>query len=141
MNILLIISRLPDDTKNYILKFLPFKTYIFLKKEYYIKNHSKIKPFICYSQYENYIRFLVRNDYFFVFELLINENIKRWIHFTKYMYKNNVFSNYVYFLHYYCVENESTKCKNIINNILSLLPKKSLFISYSKKNISRRNIK
>jgi hypothetical protein len=141
MNTLLIINNLPNEIKSNILGFLPLKIYIFLKKEYYIKNHSKIKQFICYSQYENYIRFLIRNDYFFVFELLIKENFKKWIHFTKYIYKNNVFSNYIYFLHYYSVENDSDKCKNIIHNTLSLLSKKSLFVSYSKKNTNRRNIK
>jgi len=112
------ISRLPEELVPVIYDFIPLKTLIFLNKKMYLKNHKLVRKFIQRSQYENYIRAMVRRDNDFVFGLLIQENFERWLFFKKYTYKTTLFSNYIYFLLEYCIENESDKCKQIVNRYI-----------------------
>jgi hypothetical protein len=112
------ISRLPEDLVPVIYEFIPLKTLIFLNKKMYLKNHKLVRKYIQRSQYENYIRAMVRRDNDFVFGLLIQENFERWLFFKKYTYKTTLFSNYIYFLLEYCIENESDKCKQIVNRYI-----------------------
>lgn len=112
------ISRLPEDLVPIIYEFIPLKITIFLTKKMYLKNHKLVRKYIQRSQYENYIRAMVRRDNDFVFGLLIQENFERWLFFKKYTYKTTLFSNYIYFLLEYCIENESDKCKQIVNRYI-----------------------
>jgi len=112
------ISRLPEDLVPVIYDFISLKTLIFLNKKMYLKNHKLVRKYIQRSQYENYIRAMVRRDNDFVFGLLIQENFERWLFFKKYTYKTTLFSNYIYFLLEYCIENESDKCKQIVNRYI-----------------------
>ena len=112
------ILRLPEDLVPVIYEFIPLKTLLFLNKKMYLKNHKLVRKFIQRSQYENYIRAMVRRDNDFVFGLLIQENFERWLFFKKYTYKTTLFSNYIYFLLEYCIENESDKCKQIVNRYI-----------------------
>jgi hypothetical protein len=112
------IARLPEDLIPVIYDFIPLKTLIFLNKKMYLKNHKLVRKYIQRTQYENYIRAMVRRDNDFVFGLLIQENFERWLFFKKYTYKTTLFSNYIYFLLEYCIENESDKCKQIVNRYI-----------------------
>ena len=60
---------------------------------------------------ENYIRYVVKFDYSFIFEKVIRENYKKWIEIKNYKYKNMIFSDYFYFIMNYCIENESSNCR------------------------------
>lgn len=109
---------LPEDLVPVIYSFIPMNVTIFLSKTIYLKNHKLVRKYIQRNQYENYIRAMVRRDNDFVFGLLIQENFERWLFFKKYTYKTTLFSNYIYFLLEYCIENESDKCKQIVNRYI-----------------------
>lgn len=110
------IIKLPQELCDVIYSFIPTRITLFLNKQMYIKNHKIVRRYV--DQYENYIRAMIRRDNDFVFSLLIQENFQRWLFFKKYVYKTTQFSNYVYFLLEYCIENDSDKCKQIVNNYI-----------------------
>ena len=119
-NIFDLINNLSPDIINYEIKqFIPKKVFVFTNKENYILYHQLIKQDII--NYENYIRDTIRRDNFFVFERIVRENYNKWTEFKKYMYKNIIFKNYAYFAIHYCIENESTKCRNIMNSFFQEL--------------------
>lgn len=125
---------LPAEICDIIRSYIPIKVIIFLDKEFYMENHHLIKKYIMKDQYENYIRDTIRRDNDFVFNYLLEENFEKWLQFKKYIYKVTIFSNYIYFLLEYCIENESDNCKNRIN---SYLKKAGLCKNQHKKNITK----
>ena len=119
-NIFDLINKLPFSIVNYEIKqFIPKKEFVFTNKENYILYHPLIKQNI--KNYENYIRDTIRRDNFFVFERIVRENYKKWIELKNYMYKNIIFKNYTYFVIHYCIENESTKCRNFMKSFFQEL--------------------
>lgn len=123
---------LPDELIDIIKEYLPVFITVFLNKELYFKNHMFIRKMII--NYESYIRFTVRSDNDFVFNEICKENFKKWLFIKKYNYKTMIFSNYIYFLLYYCIENNSCKCREIINYKLK---EHGLYEKQHKKNIIR----
>jgi hypothetical protein len=112
------IYNLPEDMILIIKEFLPKRVLVFTNRENYSLYHHFVKKSI--SDYENYIRDMIRRDNSFVFEYILNENYKKWETIKKYKYKNMIFNNYFYFTFSYCIENESTNCRNIITNFLKI---------------------
>ncbi len=55
--------------------------------------------------------YLLHSDLDFPFSQILNENFYRWIGFKNYIYDYKSFANYTYFLQYYCIENDSSKCR------------------------------
>jgi hypothetical protein len=104
-------DKLPYDLIIYIKKFIPKKIFVFTNRENYKLYHTFLKP--CIINYENYIRDTIRRDNFFVFERIFTENFTTWTKINNYMYKNMIFKNYLYFVLHYCIENESTSCREI----------------------------
>lgn len=113
------IIKLPEEICDIIYLYIPPIITIFLNKNMYIKNHHQVRKYIEKTQYENYIRDTIRRDNDFVFSLLMMENFERWLFFKKYVYKLTMFSNYIYFLLEYCIENESDNCKNIVKKYIN----------------------
>ncbi len=64
---------------------------------------------------------MVRQDNDFVFKQLLVENYKRWSNMKKYYYKESIYSNYVHFLDSYAIDNDSTKCRKIIQELFKEL--------------------
>ena len=110
---------LPDDIIRYIKEFIRTKDLVFVNRTYYNLYHILIKTSI--KNYENYIRDTIRRDNDFVFEKVVNENYKKWFEIKNYNYKNLIYTNYCYFVINYCIENESTKCRNFITLFLKEL--------------------
>jgi hypothetical protein len=110
------IHKLPNDLITYIKEFIPKKRFIFTNRENYKLYHTFLKS--CIPNYENYIRDTIRRDNFFVFERIFTENFKIWTKIINYMYKNMIFKNYLYFVIHYCIENESTNCREIFMTFL-----------------------
>ena len=108
------IDKLPLDIINIIKEYIPLTSLIFTNKDNYIKYHYLLKI----KLREHYIRNIIRRDYDFVFERILNENYKKWIMLKQYMYKNIIYGNYIYFLKDYCLTNESIKCRIILNQFL-----------------------
>jgi hypothetical protein len=129
------INKLPFVLINYIGEYIPFTSLVFVNKNYYIKYHYLLKicliPKLCI---ENYIRDIVKRDYHFVFDRLLNENYKKWLNMNGIIYKNTIYKNYIYFLKDFCLIHESNKCRNILNNFLQ---ENGLCKNQHKKNTSK----
>jgi hypothetical protein len=128
------VKNLPEVLVDIIYEYIPVTTKIFLNKDYYINNHHLIKSLINKRQYENYIRCLIRQDNDFAFKFVMDENLLIWLHLRKYIYKDYTYNNYIFFLHDYCIDNESTKCRELIE---SFIEKLGLCKNEHKKNITR----
>jgi len=87
---------------------------IWLKNVDKIRFHKYINKEYIVS--ETSIRRLVRKDSDFILNLLLEKNIDKFIKHKKYIYKTASYKNYLEFIIYYCVNNQSPKCINIIKN-------------------------
>jgi hypothetical protein len=114
-----IIKFLPREVITLIKEYVIKKHFILTNKNNYILYHPLIKKDI--KKYDTYIRDIIRRDNYFVFERIIRENHENWFKNIDYIYKNITFKNYIYFTIYYCIENDSPKCKSIIDNIFQEL--------------------
>ena len=128
------IDNLPKELIFIVYDYIPEVAMIFLNKEYYKKYHHLFKDCIHRKKLENYVRTTVRQDNEFVFNQILQENYKKWLTFKKYLYKDSIYANYIYFLKIYCAENQSTKCINLINKLFEEL---GLSKNQHKKNIIR----
>jgi len=113
------IKRLPLELEDIIKSFIPISVLLLLNKESYVKYHKHIKQFISKKQYDNYIRDMLRRDNDFVFSFLIKENQKMWLNIRKYKYSGASYGNYFCFIDKFCVDNESTKCRNFLKEYLN----------------------
>jgi hypothetical protein len=124
------ISDLPDEIIQLIKEYIPIYKLVFVNSIYYKSYHCLIKKQIPF--FENYIRDTIRRDNEYVFEQIIRENLNYWVKKRQYIYKNMIFTNYIYFIIHYCIENNSDKCRLLIKNYLS---KGNLCINQHKKNV------
>jgi hypothetical protein len=124
------IRDLPDDVINVIFEFIPYNNLICVNSYYYNLYHYLIKNDI--QLFESYIRDMIRRDNNFVFKQLIRENIENWIRNRQYRYKNMVFSNYIYFVLHFCIENKSERCRTIL---VEEFAKRDLCRNLHKKNV------
>jgi hypothetical protein len=130
MSIFKNVYKLPNDIIKLIKKYLPYKTLVFINNFYYNQYHYIIRKFI--PHYENFTRNIIKRDNEFVFKQVIEENFDHWIKNKQYMYKNMIFNNYIYFVIYLCIENNSIQCREVIYDYLK---KRDLCINLHKKNI------
>ena len=128
------INYLPKELYLIVNSYIPAIAKIQLNKELYAKYHHLFRDSINRKQLENYIRTTVRQDNDFVFNQLLQENYNKWFNIKKYLYQDCIYANYIYFLKTYCVENQSTKCKEKIDNLIEEL---GLSKNQHKKNIIR----
>jgi hypothetical protein len=77
---------------------------------------------------------MIRRDNYFIFDKIVGENVNKWINHRQYRYKNMIFSNYIYFILHYCIENDSDNCRQIMMKELS---KRDLSKNLHKKNVVR----
>jgi hypothetical protein len=113
------IKRLPLEIEDIIKSFIPISVLVILNKKNYVKYHKELKNFISKSQYENYIRDMLRRDNDFIFSFLLKENCKTWLNIRKYKYSNMNYGNFFCFIDKFCIDNESTKCRNILKAFLN----------------------
>jgi len=109
------VNNLPLEMIETIKEFIPLETLLWTNKKQYMKHHILIKKMVIKNHYDNYIRDMIRRDNYFVVELLMKENVQKWLFMKRYQYKNATYSNYIEFLRDYCLRNDSTKCRNILN--------------------------
>lgn len=105
------IHLLPTEMIDIIKGYIPISVRILLNKTQYLLYH----PIIYYAAGDNYVRHIVRDDHSFVFEQIAKERKKQWKYQKKYKYKNNIYKNYIHFLSAFCIENQATGCRNILN--------------------------
>lgn len=114
---------LPEEiVREYIFPKLSPETLVWLNREYYIKHHDiiyKLIPKGRHAQfpqgsYEAYIRYMVRNDYSFVFKQILDERKNKWVKMRKFLYKAENFTTYLHFLANFAFNNASYKCEQLI---------------------------
>ena len=110
------INELPEEIINIIKEYLPKNKLVFTNRENYHLYHLVIKSYII--DYESFIRAMIRQDNDFVFLKIVQENCYRWYQIRQYQYKNMIFTNYLYFVINFCIENESNNCRKIVSNFL-----------------------
>lgn len=125
------INRLPQELVREIYDFLPIKTRCILNKFLY-------QIFNKHYLHDAYIRHIIRKDLDYVFNDIVQKNFQNWEKVKKHKYKNKIFSNYTSFLNNICIEFNSTKCRTILQEVLtiSLISK-----NRHKKNITKNIIK
>ena len=128
------INNLPKELYLIVNSYIPAIAKIPLNKELYAKYHHLFRNGVNRLKLENYIRATVRQDNDFVFKQILQENYNKWFNIKKYLYQDCIYANYLYFLKTYCVENQSTKCKENIDNLIQEL---GLSKNQHKKNIIR----
>ena len=130
ITVLMLINIMPDDIKYYIWKYLRVHTVMITNKKNYVLYHKYLRPY----NREQHIRNIIKKDYEFVFQQLLFENVEKWLNLKDFIYKNHIYKNYIYFLILFCIEYESNRCYNMINNFLK---QKQLCQNRHKKNIIR----
>ncbi len=115
------VDSLPEVLIDIIHSYIPKVVTIFLTKENYLKDHHLIRQKIDKRKIEQYIRCMVRQDNDFVFKQLLVENYQRWSNMKKYYYKESIYSNYINFLDSYAIDNDSSKCRKIIQELFEEL--------------------
>lgn len=130
MDIIPLINRLPQELINIIKEYIPPEKLVFVNSFYYNTYHHLIRHSII--NYESYVRDTIRRDNDFVFEKIVRENVDWWIKNTNYRYKNMIFNNYIYFVLYFCIENNAEHCREIMIEYFS---KRDLCRNLHKKNI------
>jgi hypothetical protein len=115
------VDKLPDELIDIIYSFIPKVVTTFLTKENYIRDHHLIRNFINKKNIEQYVRCMIRQDNDFVFNQLIFENYQRWLNMKKYYYKETIYADYIHFLVSYAIDNDSIKCRKIIQDLFEEL--------------------
>lgn len=112
---------LPDEILLFIIHYLPYKTRLLLNKTHYNSYHRMIIP-KCLNylniNYDVYIKNIFINDYEFIFNQLLNDNVEKWIFIKNYRIIGMKFKNYLYFLLYYSKENKANKCYKLIHDLI-----------------------
>ena len=110
---------LPDDIIHiYIWPHISPNIKIWLNKSCYNQYHLCVKNMIPANIYDSYVRNVIRNDDYMVFDKLLLENFDKWIKILKYSYREYIFYNYIFFLSHFAVENNSSNCSNQISFFL-----------------------
>jgi hypothetical protein len=133
-----LIDKLPLEIVQHVKEYIPTIVSVFLSKKNYMKYHHVVRKHI--PLYENYVRDMVRNDYDFVFSLLLKESMDYWSRRKKYNYKDVIYYDYNYFLLEYCIENKSSHCKNLIRTVVFDAPPSANTTGLSK-NQHKKNIR
>jgi hypothetical protein len=107
-------EKLPNELLDIIFSYLPDINKLRLNKYFYEKYHKIVLYKLVKSKCESYIRCMIRRDNDFIIKYLIRENYERWLKFKDYYYNGLEFEDYICFLKYYSIENNSEKCENEI---------------------------
>ena len=111
-----ITTKLMPEVVNIIKEYIQKKTIVFTNRENYQLYHPLIKSSI--KDYESYIRSMIRQDNEFIFKRIIEENCFKWYGIKQYQYKNMIFTNYLYFVISFCIENDSSNCRKVVSEFL-----------------------
>lgn len=109
-------NTLPRDIISYIHDFIPRKYLVILSKFYYNKYHCLQRESIPMNIFHSYIRDMIRNDCWFILGYLLKEYENQWRRSSNYRYKKKTYGSYYLYLLYYSLEQESLKCRNLLND-------------------------
>ncbi len=120
------INQIPYDILLFkIYPFLSLEDKFLTNKRDYIKykteilhslKNQPIKPKKILSK--AYMVNIIRNDYYFILNIILNHKFDSWYKPWKIRYKEAVLPCFIELLNYVCIEYKSTKCRNIIKERL-----------------------
>ena len=67
---------------------------------------------------------IVKKDCILQFDIILNENYKLWLNTKRWIYKNIAYLNYLQFLNFISINNNSIKCKMLLRDKLNTSNKK-----------------
>ncbi len=103
----------PNNIRLLILEYIPFRYKYLLNNYYYNIYHNKV----IFSPFESYIRNIIRNDNYYIFNKILCENIEIWKK-KQYTYRKKKYTNYFDYLNKLCIEYNCNKCRILLNNYL-----------------------
>ena len=109
------IKSLNKDVLNKIWSYISFNFnphLLLLNKDYY----NIYRPVTKINNLDSYIRFLIRNDYNFLFSFFLLHSVNKKKINKKYRYKKEIYKNYIHFLRGLCISYNSNKCKMLVTN-------------------------
>ncbi len=122
-------NNLPEDILNLIYQYIPYHVRCLFSAKNYLKYNSSHQEYLRNNVYgyhlklnkrftfDTYVRKLIKNDYYYVFQFVLKENYKSWKKTTKKnRYKNMNYRSKLLFYSLYCIENKANKCLEIIRN-------------------------
>jgi len=114
---------LPTELKEQIFIYIVPNVKVWLSPLYYNKYHYCVKNMIAKSQYDSYVRMIIRNKYDKIFSKLLYENHHDWFRSSgkRYYYKKGAHSRYINFLEQYCIAHESTKCRDKLRRVINII--------------------
>ena len=119
------LSLIPEDVLIYMKSYIPNEVILVTSRYYYLKHRKLIESMIPENQYESYLKNVIRFDHEFIFSFLLKTHKQNWIKKKRIKYKNLIFDNKLFFLNNYALENNSTKCRELIDlTCKSILGKK-----------------
>ena len=107
---------IPDDLLGDIYLYIPNESKYLLIKTNYEEHYVNIINNLRKSKYNSYIRFIIRNDYSYLFDNLLKHKYNQFHIKNKISYKNITYKYLYEFVKYYIQINNASKCHNILIN-------------------------
>ena len=111
---------LPDDILYIIYLYIHNENKYLLNKTNYEKHYIEIINNLRKPEYNSYIRFIIRNDYSYLFDNLLKHKYNEFHTKNKISYKNITYKYLYEFVKYYIQLNNSGRCNNILINYQSM---------------------
>ena len=111
-------DKLPNEIEDIIFKYIPIKTLALCNKKYWREDYQRRVKEIKPDMFERYSRFLIRNDFSFILNFYLNNNIPLIKKRKKVYYHNKIFWNRIEWLRYLSKLSNSSKCSKKINDII-----------------------
>ena len=114
---------IPEVLCSNIYDFIPLNVIYLTNKRDYIVHKKEKYASLCQNKSKNgltksYITKLIKNDYHFIFNILLENRFKMWYKAWKIKYKGNILPCFIELLNYICIENKSDRCRRLIQNKL-----------------------
>jgi len=119
-------EKLPNDIILEVKQYIPYNLLYNINKTNFNKYYSEIinNYSLKNKNFKKYILNIIKKDCIFQFKILINHNFTIWLNTKKWIFKNTTHFNYLEFMKYICIENNSNKCLEILNKKLNKSCKK-----------------
>ena len=111
------LSIIPQDVLSHkIFNYLNYDILALTNKKYWLLYYNiRISHF---KKNKSYHRFLIRNDYSFIYKNFLNKTLDIFIKNKKFRYKNKYFTRHIDLSIYLINEYNASKCKIIVKNIM-----------------------
>lgn len=123
------IKLLNDDTINNIWNYINPIYKLYLNKYFYEQHHAILSQFIPTTTYHRYIQEIIKKDYGYVFENILDENFENWknnnkriiCHYSTHLRR---YGNYLGYIKSICVEHNADNCLTKFNEMVCEYNKK-----------------